>query len=61
MKQYEEIKAYAKKCLSGEIVSCKKHRWACQRFLRDAERFETDPDYPFYWSEEAAQNIVEKP
>lgn len=59
MKQYEEIKEYARKCLSGEVVSCKKHRWACQRFLRDAERFETDPDYPFYWSEEAAQNIVD--
>lgn len=59
MKQYEEIKQYTEKCVSGEAISCRKHQWACQRFLRDAERFETDPEYPFYWNEEAAQNIVD--
>ena len=40
MKQYEEIKGYAKKCISGEFISCKKHKWACMRFLRDAEKAE---------------------
>ncbi len=59
MKQYEEIKGYARKCISGEFISCKKHRWACMRFLRDAEKAETDPEYPYYWSEESAQNIVD--
>lgn len=48
MKNYEQIKNYAKKCISGEIISCKKHKWACERFLRDAEKFETDPEYPYY-------------
>ena len=59
MKQYEDIKVYAKKCISDEIISCKKHKWACMRFLRDAEKAESDPDYPYYWSEESAQNIVD--
>lgn len=59
MKNYEEIKEYAKKCISGEIISCKKHKWACQRFLKDAEKFETDPEYPYYWNEDAAKNIVD--
>ncbi len=59
MKNYEQIKNYAKKCISGEIISCKKHKWACERFLRDAEKFETDPEYPYYWNEEAAQSIVD--
>ena len=43
--QYEGVTA--KKCISGEIISCKKHKWACERFLRDAEKFETDPEYPY--------------
>ena len=59
MNQYENIKKYAKNCIAGEIISCKKHKWACERFLKDAEQFENNPDYPFYWSEESAQNIVD--
>lgn len=59
MNQYENIKKYAKNCISGEIISCKKHKWACERFLKDAEQFENNPDYPFYWNEESAQNIVD--
>lgn len=59
MNQYENIKKYAENCISGEIISCKKHKWACERFLKDAEQFENNPDYPFYWSEESAQNIVD--
>lgn len=59
MNQYENIKKYAENCISGEIISCKKHKWACERFLKDVEQFENNPDYPFYWSEESAQNIVD--
>ena len=59
MNQYENIKKYAENCISGEIISCKKHKWACERFLKDAEQFENNPDYQFYWSEESAQNIVD--
>ena len=59
MKVYENIKRYAEACVRNEIVSCKKHIWACQRFLRDAELFETNQDFPFYWSEDSAQNIID--
>lgn len=59
MEVYENIKQYAGKCINDEIKSCKKHKWACQRFLRDAEKFETDQEYPYYWSEESAQNIID--
>lgn len=59
MEVYENIKRYAKQCISGEIISCKKHKWACQRFLDDAEKFEKDQDYPYYWSEESAKNIID--
>lgn len=58
MALYEELKQYAKDCISGEIISCRKHKWACERFLRDVKRIDNE-DFPYYWSEEAAQNIVD--
>lgn len=59
MEVYESIKQYAEKCICNEITSGKKHKWACRRFLENADRFETDQDYPYYWSEESAQNIID--
>ncbi|MBR2175472.1 MAG: terminase large subunit [Clostridia bacterium] len=52
-----ELTIYAQKCISGEIVSCTKHKWACQRFLNDLERAKRK-DCPFEWNEEEAQKIV---
>lgn len=53
----DEIMDYARGCLDGEIVSCKKHKWACQRLVRDAGRI-GDPDFPYVWDEAGARNIV---
>lgn len=50
----EELKDYAAKCISGEIISCKKHKQACARFLRDLIR----TDWQWEWVEEEAQKIV---
>lgn len=50
----EELKDYAAKCISGEIISCKKHKQACARFLRDLIR----TDWRWEWVEEEAQKIV---
>ena len=58
MTTLEEITEYAKKCVSGQITSGRKHVWACERFLRDLEKSEND-NYPYYWDERAAQNIVD--
>lgn len=55
---FEEIKQYAKDCIDGKIISGEKHKWACMRLLKDAEAA-THPDYPYYWDEEAAQNIID--
>lgn len=54
----EELRTYSKKCAAGEIISCQKHKWACERFLRDVERMETDPSYPYIWDEGKAEEIV---
>lgn len=54
----DDIKYYAQSCIAGEIISCKKHIWACERFLRDLERIGSD-DFPYIWNEGAAQNIAD--
>lgn len=53
----QELITYAKRCISGKIVSCTKHKWACQRFLDDLERAK-HKDCPFVWNEQEAQKIV---
>lgn len=55
----EELAAYANDCIAGKIPSGTKHKWACQRFLKDIEKEENDPGYPYVWSEEDAQGIVD--
>ena len=53
----QELIYYAKGCINGKIVSCTKHKQACQRFLDDLERAK-QKDCPFIWNESEAQKIV---
>ena len=59
----EELIDYAEKCVSGEEISGKKHKWACQRFLRDCQKEEVSnvlaEEWPYYWDEAEAEKIVE--
>ncbi len=61
----EELIQYANNCLSDVYVSefesylsCQKHKWACERFLKDVAKID-DENYPYYWDEEEARKIVE--
>ena len=54
----EEIKIYAQDCISGKIISGQKHKWACERFLKDIDRI-GQSDFPYIWNERQAENIVE--
>ena len=51
-----ELAEYSKKCISGEIISCLKHKWACQRFLSDVEK--SKGDWLYCWDEKEAEKIV---
>ncbi len=53
----QELVNYANDCIGDKIISCQKHKWACQRFLCDIEH-EKDNDCFFYWDEDEAQKIV---
>lgn len=61
---------YANLCLNDtrvseyeDYISCKKHKWACERFLNDIKRSEsrnTSNDYfPYVWDDEEAQMIID--
>lgn len=54
----QELIKYAEQCISGKIIGCKKHKWACMRFLRDIDRMNNDRDYPYLWNENEAEKIV---
>ena len=54
----DEIKEYAESCISGKIVSGKKHKWACIRFLKDVRKEESE-EFPYHWDEKEAQKIVD--
>lgn len=54
----EELIKYSDDCIADVIPSCKKHKWACMRFLRDVERSESS-ECPFYWDESEAKRIVD--
>ena len=48
---------YATDCISGKIISCKKHKQACSRFLRDVKR-EDSGEASFYWDDQEARKII---
>ncbi|MED4969732.1 terminase large subunit [Parageobacillus toebii] len=48
---------YCHDVLNGEIVACQKHKWACERFLRDIEREGTD-EFPYIFDEEKALRFL---
>ena len=55
----EDLKQYASDCLKDKIISCKKHKWACLRFLSDVKKMEEDKAFPYIWDEKQAQRIVD--
>ena len=42
----EELSQYCEDVISGSITACVKHKWACERFLRDLTR-EGQKDFPW--------------
>ena len=59
----EELIQYAKDCISGVIISCQKHQWACTRFLNDLKKIDAcntlSNSFPYIWDEEEAEKIVD--
>ncbi len=45
----EELSQYSDDVISGKIIACKKHKWACMRFLNDLEREDSD-EFPYVFN-----------
>ncbi|MED4374082.1 terminase large subunit, partial [Bacillus licheniformis] len=48
---------YSRDVISGEIVACEKHIWACQRFLNDIKR-EGTREFPYVFDDEKARRFL---
>lgn len=53
----EELIDYSNNIVCGNLLACKKHIKACQRFLNDLDKM-SDDNYDYYWDETEAQRIV---
>lgn len=49
---------YSKDVVRGEVIACRKHEWACKRFLRDIEREGTE-EFPYVFDEAKAQRFLD--
>lgn len=50
--------AFCEQAVNGERVCCVKEKWACQRFLKDLERENTE-DFPYIFNEDKALKFLE--
>ena len=52
----EELTQYSHNCIKDTAHVCQKHRWACERFLRDVQHAKTET-FPYVFDEEKAQRF----
>lgn len=52
----EELIEYSHNCIEDTAHVCQKHRWACERFLRDVQHAKTE-EFPYVFDEEKAQRF----
>lgn len=54
----DELIQYSKDCIADTRHVCQKHRWACERFLRDLKKSGTK-EFPYVFDEEKALRFFE--
>lgn len=54
----DELIQYSKDCIADARHVCQKHRWACERFLKDLKKSGTK-DFPYIFDEEKALRFFE--
>lgn len=52
----QELINYCNSVISDNILSCQKHKWACERFLCDLQRQKTE-EFPFIFVEQKAERF----
>lgn len=54
----DELIQYSKDCIADTRHACQKHRWACERFLKDLKKSGTK-EFPYIFDEEKALRFFE--
>jgi phage terminase large subunit-like protein len=54
----EELIQYSNEVISGKLIACQKHKWACARFIRDLNREGTE-EFPYLFDEELAERFLD--
>ena len=54
----DELIQYSKDCIADTRHVCQKHRWACERFLKDLKKSGTK-EFPYIFDEEKALRFFE--
>jgi phage terminase large subunit-like protein len=58
MSLLDDLIQYSNDIIDGTIVACKKHKWACMRFLRDLDKQGTE-EFPWVFDEERANRYFD--
>jgi len=53
-----ELIEYSQDIISGKLIACQKHKWACQRFLDDIANQGTE-GFPYIFNEEKADHFLD--
>ena len=53
----DELQEYSRDVITGKVIACQKHKWACARFLRDIDREDTE-EFPYVFIEEKAERFL---
>lgn len=56
----DDLIEYCNRVLDNRIISCKKHKWACKRFLNDLDKSSKNlDDFPYYFDNKEAQRAID--
>jgi len=44
----DELIQYCEDVISGDVIACKKHKWSCERFIKDLDK-EGQKDFPYFF------------
>ncbi len=51
---------YCNRIIDERIISCKKHKWACQRFLNDLDKSNKNiNEFPYYFDSDEAKRAID--
>lgn len=55
----DDLIEYCNRIIDDRIISCKKHKWSCQRFLNDLDKSDKNiKEFPYYFDSNEAKRAI---